>query len=288
MNGSCIDTYAISDRDFSRLGRLIQTELGIKMPPSKKFLLQTRLQKRLRSLGMKSFSEYCDYLSSQEGKEKELIHMFDLVTTNKTDFFREPRHFDYLLHTALPELARLGAGIKKNLVVWSAGCSTGEEPYTIAMIIREFAERHPGFNFLIIATDVSTRVLAAAERGIYDEERIAPIPMEFRKKYLLRSRDRTKRLVKIAPELRSLVRFRRLNFMAEDFGFRELMDIIFCRNVFIYFDRETQERLVNRFSRHLAHGGYFFIGHCDTLADTMARIDIPLVQAAPAVYRKPL
>lgn len=270
----------MTEKDYCRLSDFIMSECGIKIPPSKKILLQTRLQKRLNCLGMKSFREYCDYIFSPAGKEKELIHLIDSITTNKTDFFREAAHFDYLLNKALPDI--LSKSRNRRVIIWSAGCSSGEEPYTIAMVMKEFAGTHCGFDFLIIATDISTEAIETAKRGIYREERIEPIPLELRKKYLLRSKDGSKRLVKIAPEIMQHVRFRRLNFLEGDFGFREPIDIIFCRNVLIYFERDTQEAVVKRFCRHLAPNGYLFIGHSESLYG----IDVPLKQVAPAVYRR--
>lgn len=274
---------ALSERDFLRLSSLVYNGCGIKMPPQKKVMLEARLRKRLRTLGLGSFREYCDYLFSDEGMERELVLMIDEVTTNKTDFFREPRHFDYLTETALPELIKtLGAGVAHELSVWSAGCSTGEEPYTIAMVLNEFRNRRPAFHFRILATDISTKVLERAIRGIYKEEKAETIPPALRKRYLLRSRDRERGLVRIIPELRSQVKFRRLNFMGKDFGMREPMDIIFCRNVIIYFDRPTQERLVNRLCSHLTPGGYLFMGHSETLSG----LHVPLVSTGPMIYRK--
>jgi len=276
---------ALADRDFYRLSALIHSECGIKMPLQKRIMLEARLRKRLRELGMKSFHEYCDYLFSTEGMDRELVPMIDVVTTNKTDFFREPRHFDFLAATALPELIRVhNAGISRQLSVWSAGCSTGEEPYTIAMVLNEFRMKHPAFHFIVLATDISTKVLEGAIRGIYKEERAETIPMALKRKYLMRSRDRDRRLVRVAPELRCQVRFRRLNFMDDDFGMREPADIVFCRNVIIYFDRPAQERLMNRLCSHLIPGGYLFMGHSETLSG----LNVPLVSVGPMVYKKPL
>ncbi len=270
----------MSPRDFSRLSGFIYEEVGIKMPPAKKTMLESRLQKRLRALDMKSFSDYCDYLFSPRGTELELVQMIDLVTTNKTDFFREPEHFDYLVRTVLPEWqARHGT---RTFTIWSAGCSTGEEPYTLAMVLSEYAESHPGFAFQILATDISTRVLEKAKLAIYASDRVDPVPMPLKKKYLLRSKDRSNDLVRITPELRNRVRFRRLNFMDSDFGMREQMDVIFCRNVIIYFDRATQERLLNRFYRHMAHRSHIFMGHSETLNG----LDVPLTMVHPTVYRR--
>jgi chemotaxis protein methyltransferase CheR len=254
------------------------------MPESKKVMLEARLKKRMRDLGIESFGEYCSYLFSPEGTNGELVHMIDVVTTNKTDFLREPKHYDYLVQTALPELInRHGATIGRRYTVWSAGCSTGEEPYTLAMVLSEFAEKQHRFYFSILATDISTKVLEMARLGIYSEDVVSPVPAGFKIKYLLKNRDKYKRLVRIVPELRALVEFRRLNFMEGGFGLSEPVDIIFCRNVLIYFDRQTQEELLNRFYRHMNRGGYLFLGHSETIQG----MNVPLIQAAPTVYRKP-
>lgn len=259
--------------DFYRLKDFIYNECGININDSKKTMLEARLQQRLRKLSLPSFSQYCDYLFSPEGIKEELTDMINQVTTNKTDFFREPGHFEYLRYKALPELSRT----KRTIIAWSAGCSSGEEPYTLAMVLREF-----GCNFIIVATDISTKVLEKAKLAVYDEERIDPIPPELKKKYLLASRDKTKRLYRVVPELREHVKFRRLNFMDGDFGFREPIDIIFCRNVIIYFDKPTQENLLNKFCNYLSHDGYIFMGHSETLFG----MDVPLIQAAPTIYRR--
>jgi chemotaxis protein methyltransferase CheR len=208
----------MSEKDFNRLSGFIHSECGIRIPLSKKPMLVARLQKRLRALRMRSFDEYCDYLFSPNGLRQELIHMIDVVTTNKTDFFREPRHFDYLTQTALPELMN-GNGTRR-LKVWSAGCSTGEEPYTLAMVLEEFAERCPGLSFSILATDISTRVLETARCGIYQKDRAEPVSPVLKRKYFMRSRDRSKGLVRVVPELRARVEFRRVNFLDGDYGIR--------------------------------------------------------------------
>ena len=277
----------LSHMDFLRLSRFIHGECGIKMTESKKVMLEARFQKRLRALGMKTFGDYCDYLFSPEGMECELHHMIDAVTTNKTDFFREPSHFESLSRTILPEIiAKRGNGTGSKITIWSAGCSTGEEPYTLAMVMNEFADRYPecGFNWSILATDISTKVLEKARQAIFDTERVMPIPDPLKRKYLLRSKDRSRGLFRVVPELRKMVCFRRLNFMEDDFGLREMIDVIFCRNVIIYFDRATQTRLLNKFCRQLVPGGHLFLGHSETLHG----MDVPLVQVIPTIYRKPL
>lgn len=268
----------MSPTDFLKLKEFIYTESGIKITDVKKTMLEARLQKRLRSLGLQSFSQYCAYLFSPEGMENELTNMIDQVTTNKTDFFREPGHFDYLTSKVFPKIARS----RKRVVIWSAGCSSGEEPYTLAMVMMGCVDNGNKVDFLILATDISTRVLEMAKRAIYTQDRIAPIPSVLQNRYLLRSKDKTKNLYRVVPELRQHVQFRRLNFMSDDFGFREEVDIIFCRNVIIYFDKPTQERLLNKFCNCLSPDGYIFMGHSETLLG----MDVPLVQVAPTVYQR--
>ena len=275
----------MSIHDFNRLSQFIYKECGINITPTKKVMLEGRLNKRLRRLGLLSFAEYCDYLFSNEGMNSELIWMIDEVTTNKTDFFREPKHFEYLTAKVLPEAAhearRSG---RKNIAIWSAGCSSGEEPYTLAMVVSEFIDSNPGANlsYVVVGTDISPSVLEKAKKAIYENERVIPVPPEMKKKYLLRGKDRMRNFVRIVASLRERVKFRRLNFMDGDFGFREAIDIIFCRNVIIYFDRPTQEVLLSKFCRCLSPGGYVFMGHSETLFG----MDIPLVQIAPTIYRK--
>ena len=180
----------MTDKDFYRFSEFIHSRYGIKLPLTKKTMLEGRFRKRLMSLGMDSFSEYCNYVFSPEGIQKELALMVDVVTTNKTDFFREPGCFDYLVQTALPELMNThGAGIQKGLSLWSAGCSSGEEPYTLSMVLSEFAEGNPGFQFSILATDISLKMLDTAIHAVYGEERVEPVPDELKKKYLMVSKN---------------------------------------------------------------------------------------------------
>lgn len=273
-------SVSMSAKEFRLISRLVEGTCGIKMPEAKKNMLESRLQKRLRNLELRSFKEYYDLLVGPQGKRGEMARMIDAVTTNKTDFFREPAHFRYLERRVLPEL--VGSGAVRSLRIWSAGCSSGEEPYTLAMVLREYGDIHIPFPFSILATDICTTVLEKAAKGIYEEEKIIPIPDAMRRKYLLRSKDRSKGLVRVAPELRSQVLFRRLNFMDETFNISDPMHIIFCRNVLIYFDRETQEKLLNKFCRHLVPGGYLFLGHSETINGMV----VPVVQVESTIYRK--
>jgi chemotaxis protein methyltransferase CheR len=272
---------SISTRDFARLCNLIYEKAGIRLGSEKKTMLEVRIKRRLKALDLSSYDQYCNYLFGRDGLKEELVPLIDVVTTNKTDFFREPGHFNFLVEKALPELtAREGGG--GPLLIWSAGCSTGEEPYTLAIVLSEYGLTHPGFRFRILATDISTRVLERAEKGVYSRDVVSPVPASLKKKYLMASRDPGSDRVRVVPELRRLIEFRRLNFMDADYGIAEKADAIFCRNVIIYFDRETQEKVLQKLSRQLVPRGYMFVGHAETLHD----MDLPLAPVAPALYRR--
>ncbi len=276
----------LSDSQFEKLADLIEERFGLKITESKKEMLEARLRKRLKDLGMPDFKQYIQYLFSVVGMKQEMPLFADVVTTHKTDFFREPEHFDYLTRFALPGLiSQEGAGVRRPLMVWSAGCSTGEEPYTLAMVLNELQSQVPGFSldFTILGTDLSEEVVAFARRAVYAEERIAPVPMELRKRYLLRSKDKQCRQVRIVPVLRQKVKFRALNFMNDQFGVREMMDIIFCRNVLIYFNADNQRLIISRLLNHLRPGGYIFFGHSESLHQFS---DLALEMVYHTTYRK--
>lgn len=270
----------LSNEDFERLSNFIYHEYGIKMPPVKKVMLQSRLQKRLRELNITSFDEYVDYVFSKEGQDNEVIHMIDVVSTNKTDFFREPVHFEFLTNEGLPEL--MAGSNHLNIKVWSAGCSSGEEPYTLTIVLSEFKEKFPGFDYSIMATDISSRILRSAVEAIYKENRIENIPITLKRKYFLKSKDRESPTVRIIPELRRKVSFQRLNFMDHTFNIHETFDVIFCRNVLIYFDRETQEEVINKLCSKLKIGGFFFLGHSESITN----MKVPLKQIKPTIFRR--
>jgi chemotaxis protein methyltransferase CheR len=244
-------------------------------------MLQSRLQRRMRALGLSSLEEYKDYLFESPQAEAELADFVNAVTTNKTDFFREPHHFDFLCRSALPCLDE-DPDQHWQCKVWCAGCSSGEEPYTLAMVLAEYAAQRPRFDFAILATDVSTRVLHLAASAIYEAERIEPVAEPLRKKYLLRSRSAERNLVRVAAELRSRVHFHSLNFMEPEYPVADTYDVIFFRNVMIYFDKATQESVVNKLCRHLRPGGFLFVGHSESLIG----LDVPVSMVGSAVYRK--
>ncbi|MFP4037241.1 MAG: CheR family methyltransferase [Desulfobacteraceae bacterium] len=263
-----LESREMSDRDFIRFSGLIYETCGIRLPPVKKTMLSARLAKRLRALRIPTFDKYYEYLTSTRGWRDELHHMIDVVTTNKTGFFREPAHFEILTQEVLPELlaARGKSGYSK-LRFWSAACSSGEEPFTLAMVLEEFASKSPGgLSYEILATDISIRMLQKARAAVYEEEKVNAVPGHLRRKYLMRGRGAREGLVRIVPELRSNVQFERLNLLRTGgFGLKALMDVVFCRNVVIYFNRKTQCELFRRIYDQIQPGGYLFIGHSETL-----------------------
>ncbi len=272
----------MTDEDFSTLKNFIEGRLGIKMPPAKRVMLESRLLKRLRSFGFSEFSDYVKLVFSEEHIDTELIHMIDAVTTNKTDFFREADHFHYLTNILLPDVySQFAWGRDHMLKVWSSASSSGEEVYTLAMVLQEFSADHRPFSYKILGTDISTQMLERCKAAVYSEERVHPVPEHMRKKYLLRSKDKSSKLVKIKSNLRSRTVFHRVNLMDDDYNIRDRFHIIFCRNVIIYFNRERQLELMRKLHAHLVPGGYLFLGHSETLAG----MDVPFYSVAPTIYR---
>jgi chemotaxis protein methyltransferase CheR len=271
----------ISKHDYVRLCELIRAKAGINLGTEKQTMLEIRIKRRLKALSMDSYGQYCHFLFGSKGMKEEIGHLIDVVTTNKTDFFRESKHFDFLVERALPEWTSRGPG-GRPFVVWSAGCSTGEEPYTLGIVLSEYAQTHPGFRFRILASDISTIVLEKAGLGVYPEEAIHLIPTGIKRKYFLRSRTADSHRVRVIPELRRLVEFRHLNFMDSEYGLGEKADAVFCRNVIIYFDRATQESILSKLSACLVPSGFMFVGH----AETLHNMDLPLTPVAPSLYRR--
>lgn len=271
----------LSDSDFNRLSDFIYTNYGIKLLPVKKIMLQSRLQARLKAKNIDSFKRYTDYVLSGRGGEDEVVRMIDLVSTNKTDFYRESAHFDFMKEVVLPEHGKMFA--EKPFKVWSSASSSGEEAYTIAIVINEFLDKNKRFDYQILGTDISTRIIEKAKRAIYGMERIDVIPLAQKRKYLLKSKDQTNPEVRIVPDLRAHTSFQRLNLMDEIYSeVPSDFDLIFCRNVLIYFDRPTQERVIKKLCRHLRPGGYFFLGHSESITG----YDVPLRQLKPTIFQK--
>jgi chemotaxis protein methyltransferase CheR len=267
---------AISTEEFQRFRTLIYDESGISLNDQKQGLVASRLSKRVRQLGLTSFSEYYDRLIHDASRE-EFTQMLDLISTNKTDFFREPKHFDFLRTQVLPSLAR-----EKHVRIWSSACSTGEEPYTIAMTLYDGVSDPTQWDCKILASDLSTRVLAKAAAGVYDADRVHDVPPDVVQRHFLRGRGKNDGQLRVKPHLSAMVQFRRLNLMDDHFPIKSPLDVIFCRNVMIYFDRPTQEQLVNKFHRYLKPGGHLFIGHSESLQ----WVNHPFRTVAPTIYRK--
>ncbi|GAA0745807.1 chemotaxis protein methyltransferase CheR [Sphingomonas trueperi] len=269
----------MSRRHFAQIAAYIYEVSGIKMPETKKTMLEGRLRRRLRAVGIDTLDGYCDFLFTGDHLAAEGLHLINAVTTNKTDFFREPAHFDYLVAQALPALEARGV---RSLRAWSAACSTGPEPYTMAMVLDDYAERMGGPEYGILATDLDTEVLAAARNGIYAAELVDPVPAALRRKYVMTSNDPRRREVRMVPRLRSAIGFGRLNLMDDRYPVGDAMHLIFCRNVLIYFDKPTQKKVVSQLYDCLAPGGYLFLGHSESITG----LGLPLEQVANTVFRR--
>jgi chemotaxis protein methyltransferase CheR len=269
----------LSTKNFDKLARYIYDYSGIKMPPSKRTMLEGRLRKRLRITGIETFDEYCDYLFKYDGLEREAIHLMDAVTTNKTDFFREPKHFEHMAQTGLPALVADG---HRRMRIWSSACSIGAEPYTIAMVAEEFMKGKSGLDYTVLATDLSTEVLQIARRGVYPTGMITPVEPEYRKRYVMEARNPERDEVRIHPRLRSKVGFARLNLMDERYDIGDKAQIVFCRNVLIYFDKPTQQKVLKRLCDNLVTGGFLYVGHSETITG----LDLPVKQVANTVFRR--
>jgi chemotaxis protein methyltransferase CheR len=276
-----VNRTRMTAHDFNKLSAHINRLCGIKMPIEKKTMLECRLQKRLFELRLSSFKEYSKLVLGNAGQQDEIDHMIDAVTTNKTEFFREPMHFDFLTRHVLPELSTKGYDQYRPLKVWSAGCSNGMEAYTLAMVLSEF-DQTKQLHYNILGTDISTRVLSVASKGIYAEESIANLPIGLKRKYFMKSKDRIHKTTRVVPEIRGKVQFRYLNFMEDDFGIENEFDIIFCRNVLIYFDRPTQEKVIRKLARKLTRKGFLFLGHSESVLD----MQLPLVQIKPTTLQR--
>jgi len=270
----------LSEKDFQIFSSFIYSRYGIKMPPVKRIMLQGRLLKRIRELNMNSYSEYKDYFFSKEGQQKEIFNFLNVITTNKTDFFRESVHFNFLADDILPQYFKTASSSLFN--VWSAGCSSGEEPYTISIILNEFRLSHPNFNFSVLGTDISHNVLAKAAGGVYPANKVELMLLDYKKRYFLKSKDRTNPTVRVNPLLQKNLTLKYVNLMDNVYDIHESFKVIFCRNVLIYFDRATQEKVIKKLCNHLEPGGYFFIGHSESLSG----MKVPLKHIQPTIFQK--
>lgn len=274
-------TREISDGDFRRFQDIIYREAGIWLPPAKTALLVGRLAKRLRQHGLKSFKEYYD-LITHSGEER--IQMLNAISTNETRFFREPKHFELLESVILPKWAQEAATGRRSrrIRVLSAGCSTGQEPYSLAMVLLDRCPARLGWQIEILATDLSTRVLEVARAGIWPKEKAAEIPPGYLKTFMLKGLADQAAKMKAGPEISSIIQFSRLNLNAPSYPLVGKFDLIFCRNVLIYFDPRSRERAVRRLAGFLSPDGYFFLGH----AESLHALSGALTTIIPTVYSR--
>lgn len=271
----------LTDKDYSIISDYIQKNVGIRMPEGKKVMMQSRLASRLRALGMHSYEEYLNFVFNKDTSGQELIFMTNALTTNKTDFFREADHFETMANIVLPDLTEKG---HRTIHLWSSASSSGEEPYTLAIVMSEYMRTHSKSfsDFSILGSDISTEVLDKAVNAVYTEADVSGIPLEMKRRYFLRNKDKEQHTVRIKPELRAKCSFQRLNLMDSSWEIPAKFEIIFCRNVLIYFDKPTQEKIIKHLLYHLIPGGYLFLGH----SETVFSMNLPLKTVGPTAYRK--
>jgi chemotaxis protein methyltransferase CheR len=269
----------LGDAEFDFIRHVIAENAGIVLGPNKRHLVQGRLLRRLRELGLPSYEAYCDHL--RESGPEELVGLINALTTNVTAFFRENHHFEALSSYMLPEAIKRNESARR-LRLWSAGCSTGEEPYCLAMVLAEIAQVVPRWDVKVLATDIDSDVIAAAQRGVYPLDRLGALSPQRLQRWFSKGQGAQAGNAMVKPELRNLVTFRPLNLL-HTWPMRGPFDVIFCRNVMIYFDQGTRERLVQRFAELLAPGGYLCIGHSESIHGNA----VPLTLVGKTIYRKP-
>lgn len=251
----------LGDKEFDFLRHVVTANAGIVLGPSKRHLVQGRLARRLRELKLRSFVEYCDFV--RDSGPEELVHLINAITTNVTAFFREGHHFEHMASRMLPESIARNAHSRR-IRIWSAGCSSGEEPYSIAMTAAESIAPGQRYDLKILATDIDSDMVAAAAKGVYSEDRVTGMTPERQRLWMRRGVGPNSGMVRMKPELVSMITFKTLNLLA-DWPMSGPFDAIFCRNVMIYFDQATRERVLQRFARMLTPGGYLYIGHSESI-----------------------
>lgn len=272
----------LGDREFKLFRELIFEKSGINLHEGKKELLRTRLSARIRAKDLSSFKDYYE-LIVKDKTDSELMGLLDAISTNLTSFFREVNHFHFLESDIIPEIIARGRDSNnKVLRCWSAGCSSGEEPYTIILSLLNNAEISDAWNIKMLATDLSLEMLEKATRAVYAEAKIKTVPKDMIKKYFVKGTKEKQGLYRVRQEISRLVQFKRFNLMTKTFPFRHKFDFIFCRNVMIYFDKPTQEILISKFYDSLTKGGYLLIGHSESLTGIQHQFKYVL----PTIYRK--
>jgi chemotaxis protein methyltransferase CheR len=282
MKTEALQDFELTEKEFRQISDLVYEHCGINLHDGKRELVRARLAKRLRKKNFDTFAQYIKYVLN-DSTGREFSTLVDSLSTNLTKFFREDQHFKYMSGTLLPAIiSAKQARSEFRIRAWSAGCSSGEEPYSIAITLLEAIQGKGRWDVKLLATDVSTRILEKAKQGLYEEERIEPIPMPLRTRYLKKHRETGQLRYEVAPAIRNLVIFRYLNLMKE-WPIKGPLDFIFCRNVMIYFDKPTQERLINRYYRLLGPGGVLFTGHSESLTG----IEHAFQYVQPTIYMKP-
>jgi chemotaxis protein methyltransferase CheR len=282
-NGAKIGTVELTDREFDLFRRFIYDKSGISLHDGKKELVRTRLGSRLRKMGLTTYKQYFEFVQADK-TEEELVNLLDAISTNLTSFFREINHFHFLEKRVLPEMiVRKEGEREREIRVWSAGCSSGEEPYSIAFTLKSRLPDFSRYDVKILATDLSTQALGKAARGSYTGDQVKTVPPDMRGKYLIKGAgdERGPRFT-VTGDIKKMIQFKRFNLMTPRFPFKRKFDFIFCRNVMIYFDKPTQEGLVNKYYDVLAPGGYLLIGHSESLTG----VTHPFKYIQPTIYQK--
>ena len=272
----------IAERDYAFIRKLVYDRTRIDLGPDKRQLVIARLGRRIREIHCPSFESYCRILRDRP-ESREIDHLVDAISTNHTFFFREPNHFRFLIDQIVPEFSGGQIGSDRFLSVWSCACSTGEEPYSIAMNLAEQSSDSCHWQWSIECSDVSNRALEAASKGVYSRSQIRAVDEKRIRRFLEKGTGKNAGLYRIQPSLRKRIRFRKLNLFQESFPWNRKFQVIFCRNAMIYFDRPSQQELVNRLSDHLSPGGYLMIGH----AESLTGIAHPYKMLRPGIYRLP-
>ncbi len=269
----------LSIKDFNRLSELIYCECGINLLPEKKVMVESRLRKRLKQLNINSFKEYVELIFNDKSR-KEIVPLIDSVSTNKSEFYREVEHFNYLYEKIIPEL--LQNNYNKRLSFWSAASSSGEEAYTLAIFLSEYNFNVENFKYEIYAADISTDILKKAITAIYPIDKVENVPQNILRKYFLKRETDFTTEVRVIKNIRNKVKFFRNNLIGDKYNLPSLMDVIFCRNVLIYFDKKTQQKVIQNLLGNLNEGGYLIMGHSETLRES----DFGIKRETSTVYKK--
>ena len=272
----------LTRKDYDLIRQLVYAKSGINLGDQKMQLVRARLGKRVRQGGFKSFREYYHFVE-QDPTGERLCELLDAISTNTTHLFREIKHFNVLRDIIGRWTSdKVWRARHSTLRIWSSGCSSGEEPYSIAMTAHNALRDHPGIELKILATDLSVQMLSRAKLGLYEAHRVGTVPPQYRNRYLTKVQHNGGVALQIVPEVRRLIKFARFNLTTPTFPFRNGFDVIFCRNVMIYFDRPTQETLIRKFTGQLHEGGYLMIGHSESLSN----ITHTLSYVEPTIYKK--